>query len=34
MPPGHPGGENLWTAAFRLIVEEKTLAFGLLFEQI
>lgn len=22
MPPGYPGGENLWAVAFRLIVEE------------
>lgn len=22
-PPGYPGGENLWAAVFRLIVEEK-----------
>ena len=27
MPPGYPGGENLWAAAFRLIVEEKTWDF-------
>lgn len=27
MPPGHPGGENLWAAAFRLIVREKALDF-------
>lgn len=30
MPPGHSGGENLWAAAFRLIVEEKTWDFRLL----
>ena len=34
MPPGYPEGENLWAAAFRLIVEENTLSFGFLFEQI
>ena len=30
---GHPGGENLWAAAFRLIVEEKTWDFLLLSVQ-
>ena len=24
MPPGHPGRENLWAEAFRVIVDEKT----------
>lgn len=33
MPPGHSGGENLWAAAFRLIVEEKTWDFLLLSVQ-
>ena len=23
VPPGHPGGENLWAVAFRVIVDEK-----------
>ena len=33
IPLGHPGGENLWAAAFRLIVEEKTWDFLLLSVQ-
>ena len=33
MPPGHPGGENLWAAVFRLIMGEKALDFGLLSGQ-
>ena len=33
MPPGYPGGENLW-AAFRLIVEEKAWHFRLLLGAI
>lgn len=33
MPPGYPVGENLWAAAFRLIVEEKTRDFLLLSVQ-
>ena len=28
MPPGHSGGENLWAAAFRLIVEGKNMGFS------
>jgi len=32
-PPGHPGGENLWARAFRLIVDEKMWDFRLLLEQ-
>ena len=30
MPPGHPGGENLWAMVFRLIVGERTRNFRLL----
>ena len=30
MPPGHPGGENLWAATFRLVVGEEILDFRLL----
>lgn len=30
MPPGYLGGENLWAAAFRLTVDEKTWDFRLL----
>lgn len=33
MPPGHPGGENLWAVTFRLIVEEGTWDFRLLLGQ-
>ena len=31
--PGHPGGENLWAVASRLIVEEKIRDFRLLLKQ-
>ena len=31
--PGHPGGENLWAVASRLIVEEKIRNFRLLLKQ-
>ena len=31
--PGHPGGENLWAVASRLIVEEKIWDFRLLLKQ-
>jgi hypothetical protein len=30
MPPGYPGGENLWAVAFWLFVEEKASHFRLL----
>ena len=33
MPPGYPGGENLWAAVFRLIAKEKTWDFRLLLGQ-
>lgn len=28
VPPGHPGGENLWAVAFRVIVDEKRSIFA------
>lgn len=33
MPSGHPGGENLWAAAFRLIAGDKILDFRLALGQ-
>lgn len=34
MPPGYPGGENLWAGDFRLTVEEKTEHLRLLSGQL
>ena len=33
MPPGYHGGENLWEAVLRLIVEEETWNYQLLSGQ-